>query len=430
MEKRNVVVTGLGAVDPCGLSVEETWDNVKNGRSGITSITLFDTEKLSCKVAGEVKGLNLDTYGVDHKISRKLSRLQKFMLASTIQAVEDAGYCPTTPEKNNGEKPNIASERVCVIMGVGIGLGDGVEEGYKKLLATSDGAGRLSPLCAPQCLNNEGSSNISIYYKIHGTALTVSTACASGTDAIALAKRLIEAGLYDVAITGGSDANLTPFNIGCYSACQALVTGYEDAPEKASRPFDKARAGFVMAEGSATLILESAEHAKARGAKVYAKLLGVGSSSDAYHLTAPLKDGSGAALAIKEALADAHLTPSDIQYYNAHGTSTQANDAAESAMVKSIWGEGAKALHISSTKSMTGHLVGAAGALEAIISIKALIDDFAPPTINLDAPDTEHGCDLDYTANKGVATKLQNVASASLGFGGHNAALIFGKAGE
>lgn len=427
MEKRKVVVTGLGAVDPCGLNVSETWESLKNGKSGISRITLFDPSKLTCQIAGIVKDFSLDTYCVDHKTSRKLSRLQKFMLASTIQAVGDAGFCTLPSAKNEGSLPNIADTRVCIVMGVGVGLGDGVEEGYKKLLATDDGVGRLSPLCAPQCLNNEGASNLSIYFGVQGASYTVSTACASGGDALVLAKLLVETGLYDVAITGGSDANITSFNMGCYSACQALAQGFNEEPQKASRPFDKKRAGFVMAEGSATLILESADHAKARGAKVYARFSGAGSSSDAYHLTAPLKDGSGAAIAMREALKDAKLSPSDIQYYNAHGTSTQANDSAESAMIKSIWAENAHSLHISSTKSMTGHLVGAAGALEAVITIKALCDNFIPPTINLDESDIEHGCDLDYTANKGVAVTIQNAASASLGFGGHNAALIFSK---
>ena len=248
--------------------------------------------------------------------------------------------------------------------------------------------------------------------------------CASGTDAIGLAADLIRSGRLDMALSGGTESAINGFTVGTFTALQALSIKRNDEPKKASRPFDKDRDGFVLSEGSAVLMLEELEHAKKRGAKIYAEIAGFGSSNDAYHITAPLKDGSGAALAMKEALSDAGLQPTDVQYYNAHGTSTKANDKGESAMLKLVFAEHAKKLKISSTKSMTGHLVGAAGAIEALFCVKTITDGFIAPTINLDAPDIENGCDLDYVPNKGVACAVDVAASASLGFGGHNGALI------
>lgn len=418
---RNVVVTGLGAVSPVGNNVTESWQSVKNGKSGVGKITLFDATDFPVQIAAEVKDFSLDVYNVDHKISRKLSRFQKFLLGASIEAVNDSGF----------SKESLQNEKVGVIAGVGIGLSDGLEAGYKKYFDPTAGVNRLPPLTAPLSLNNEAAANVNMYFGIHGLSWTISTACASGSDAIGLAMDMIKSGRLDVCIAGGTDANITGFNIGCYQVLQALAQNFNDNPKKASRPFDKNRSGFVMGEGSAVLILEEEEHAKARGAKIYAKIVGYGSSSDAYHITAPLKDGSGGAIAMKEALKQAEETagikPQDIQYYNAHGTSTVANDAAETAMLKAVFGENAKKLHISSTKSETGHLVGAAGALEAVFSIKAMQENFIPPTINLDEADTEHGCDLDYTPNVGVACEINASASCSLGFGGHNACLVFKK---
>lgn len=422
---KNVVITGLGCVSPCGNDVLTMWGNVKNGHSGISKITSFDTANFLVQVAGEVKDFSLDNYNVEHKISRKLSRFQKFALASSIEAVTDA-------KLQNSEDLKAA----CIISGVGVGLSDSLESGYRKLLATSDGCNRISPLMAPQCLPNEAASAVSMFYGITGTSLTIGTACASGSDSLGIAKKMIEYGIYDIALAIGCDANITPFAIASYGAIGALVTGYGDEPTKACRPFDKGHAGFVMAEGSATLVLESEEHAKNRGANIYAYLKGYGSTSDAHHLTAPLKDGSGGARAFFMALKDANLLPNDIQYYNAHGTSTSANDSAESAMLKTVFGQWAENttkdslndhLRISSTKSTTGHMIGAAGAIEAVICCKALNEGFVPPTINLSTPDIERGCTLDYTANVGVSCKMQNVASCSLGFGGHNACIIIGK---
>lgn len=419
-----VVVTGLGCVTPCGHDLKSTWHAVKSGISGLDNIGAFDASQFLVKVSGEVKGFSLDEYGIDHKISRKLSRFQRLALGSSVEAVRDAGLdCDGVFNED--------LSRACIISGVGVGLSDALEDSYRKMLATADGINRISPLTAPQCLPNEAASAVSMYYGIKGCALTVSTACASGSDAVGIAANMIERGPYDVAIAIGCDANVTPFAIAAYQAIGALCTGYENDPKKACQPFNKGHAGFIMAEGAATLILEKESHAKARGAHIYGRILGYGATSDAHHLTAPLKDGSGGVAAMDMALKDAGLNARDIQYYNAHGTSTVANDAAESAMIKTVFGTWAdpkapEHLKISSTKSTTGHLIGAAGAAEAIFCLMAMKDEFVPPTINLSEPDLEHGCDLDYTPNEGVPLKITHSASCSLGFGGHNACLVLG----
>lgn len=417
MSQRRVVVTGLGAVSSVGNTAEETWQAVKAGKSGVARITLFDATDFPVQIAAEVKDFSLDIYGVDHKLSRKMSRFSKFLLGASIQAVKDSGYT----------KENIGNEKVGIVAGIGIGLSEGVEAGYKKYLDPNAGVNRLPPLTAPLSLNNEAPANVSMYFGIKGPAWTISTACASGTDAIGLGMDMIRSGRIDMCLAGGTDANITGFNIGCYQVLQALTQSFNDNPTKASCPFDKNRSGFVMGEGSAVLILEDYEHAVKRGAKIYAELAGFGSSSDAYHITAPLEDGSGGAMAMNMAFNDAKMVPSDIQYYNAHGTSTAANDTAETKMIKNVFGEYARKLHISSTKSETGHMVGAAGAIEALFCVKSIQEGFVPPTINLDQPDLEHGCDLDYTANNGVKCEVNAAASCSLGFGGHNACVIFKK---
>jgi len=273
-------------------------------------------------------------------------------------------------------------------------------------------------------LQNEAAANVSMLLGVHGPVWTISTACASGTDAIGLASDLIRSGRVDVCIGSGTEACITGFSIGCFQVLQALASSFNDCPEKASRPFDKARDGFVMAEGSAALVLEELEHAKKRGARIYAEIAGYGSSSDAYHITAPAPDGSGGALCIERAFADAGMQPSSVQYYNAHGTSTQANDETETKMIKRAFGDHAYTLAVSSTKSMTGHMIGAAGLIEALFCVKAIGDGFAPPTMNLDEPDVEHGCDLDYVPNKGRKMRIDAAASVSLGFGGHNGCVI------
>lgn len=417
MSKRRVVITGLGAVSSVGNTAEETWQAVKAGKSGASHITLFDAADFPVQIAAEVKDFSLDAYNVNHKLSRKMSRFAKFLLGAGIQAVNDSGLSSET----------LASGKTGIVTGIGIGLSDGLDAGYRKYFDPNAGVNRLPPLTAPLSLNNEASANVSMYFGIKGPSWTVSTACASGSDAIGLGMDMIRSGRIDVCLAGGTDANITGFNIGCYQVLQALTQNFNDAPEKASRPFDKNRSGFVMGEGSAVLVLEELEHAKARGAKIYAELAGFGTSSDAYHITAPLEDGSGGAMAMNLAFEDAGMKPEEIQYYNAHGTSTVANDVAETRMLKSVFGDYAYRLHVSSTKSETGHMVGAAGAIEALFCVKAIQENFVPPTINLDEPDIEHGCDLDYTPNTGVSCEVNAAASCSLGFGGHNACLILKK---
>ena len=417
MTQRRVVVTGLGCVSSVGNNVKDAWDSVKNGKSGITNITLFDASKHLVQIAGEVKNFKIDEYGVDRKLARKMNRLGKFLLGASIEAVRDSGI----PEDQIGK------EKAGIITGVGIGLSDDLETAYKKYLDPACGVDRIPPLTAPFVLNNEPSANVAMHYQIHGPSWTLSTACASGTDALGLATDMIRLGRMDVCLAGGADANVTGFNIGCYQALSALTTKFNDNPTKASRPFDKDRSGFVMAEGAAVLILEEYEHAKKRGAHIYAEVAGYGCSSDAYHITAPCPDGAGGILAMENAFKDAGMNKEDIQYYNAHGTSTGANDPAETAMLKAVFGDHAYKLKVSSTKSETGHMVGGAGAIEAIMCIKAMEENFVPPTINLDNPDVEHGCDLDYVPNVGQSVEVNATASCSLGFGGHNGCIILKK---
>ncbi|MBR1537293.1 MAG: beta-ketoacyl-ACP synthase II [Treponema sp.] len=414
--RRRVVITGMGCVSPVGNTVDEAWEAIKNGKCGISSITLFDASKIPVKIAGEVKDFDITSYGVDSKATRKMARFSKFALAASAQAINDSGY--------TGEA--LKSEKMGIVVGCCLGGMDASDAGYQKFFES--GADRIPPLTTPFMISNEAAANVSIYYGFQGFCWTINTACASGTDSLGLATDLIRSGRCDVMLAGGCEAAITEFSIGTFIKLQALATKYNDTPEKASRPFDRDRDGFVMSEGSAMFILEEYEHAKARGAKIYAEVAGFGSSCDGYHITAPLKDGSGAALAVKAALEDAGISPAEVQYYNAHGTSTHANDVGETAMLKLAFGEeNAKKLHISSTKSMTGHLVGSAGSIEALFCVKAINEGFIPPTINLENQDVEGGCDLDYTPNKGIKCDVNVAASASLGFGGHNGCIILKK---
>lgn len=417
MNQRRVVVTGLGAVSSVGNDVKTAWNAVKNGESGIDKITLFDASEHLVQIAGEVKNFSLENYGVDKKVARKMSRFGKFLLGASIEAVKDAGF----------DKESIAKENAGIVSGVGIGLAENVDSSFEKFYDPNAGVNRIPPMTAPLVLNNEAAAGVAMHFGIHGPAWTLSTACASGTDSLGLALDMIRLGRMDVCIAGGTDANITGFNIGCYQALSALTNKFNDNPKAASRPFDKDRSGFVMGEGAAVLILEEYEHAKARGAHIYAEVAGFGSSSDAYHITAPCPDAAGALIAMKKAFDDAGIKPEEVQYYNAHGTSTSANDTAETILLKSFFGEHAYKLKISSTKSETGHMVGAAGSIEAIFCIKAIEEGFVPPTINLDNPDLEHGCDLDYTPNVGVKMDVNVACSCSLGFGGHNGCIIFKK---
>ena len=420
MSQRRVVVTGLGCVTPIGNNVAETWTGIKDGKVGIDKISLFDASEYKVQIAAEVKGFDLTQYGVESREARKMARFTQFLVAASSQALADAGF----------NKEKLAGEKAGVMVGNGIGGFDIMETSFKKYFEPGAGANRIPPLTAPEMIPNEAAANVSMMYGITGPVWTLATACASGTDALGNALDLIRSGRIDVCVAGGTEATITGYGIGCFTVLKALAANFNDDPKRASRPFDKDRCGFVMGEGSAVLILEELEHAKARGAKIYAEFAGYGSSSDAYHVTSPLPDGSGGAKAITRALEDAEMKPEDIQYYNAHGTSTHANDSGETKMVKIAFGDHAKNLKVSSTKSMTGHMIGAAGAIEALFCIKAINDGFFPPTVNLDNPDVEEGCDLDYVPNKGQYGTINAAASASLGFGGHNGCVIFKKYSE
>jgi len=413
--KRRVVVTGLGCVSPLGNTVEETWDGIKNARSGISNITLFDTSKLSVKIAGEVKNFDPSLW-IDKKEARKMARFCQFGAVAATQAVNDAKL----------SREDIEKTKTSIVLGNGIGGLDVIETGIRKMVENDPT--RIPPLTVPMMIGNECCGNISMLLGIKGTAWTLQTACASSTDALGLALDQIRSGRVDMCLAGGTEACITEFGIGAFSVLKTLASQFNDCPEKASRPFDKDRSGFIMGEGASILVLEEYEHAKARGAKIYCEFAGYGGTSDAYHITSPDPEGNGGATAVKLALEDAELKVEDIQYYNAHGTSTHANDFSETAMLKKALGDHAYKIKVSSTKSMTGHCLGAAGALEALISIKAMEDNIYPPTINLDNPDLEQGCDLDYVPNKAQkADNLKCVASGSLGFGGHNGVVIFKK---
>lgn len=412
--KRRVVVTGLGAVTPLGNSVDETWAAIRAGKSGVAPISLFDPTDYKVKIAAEVKNFQTSPW-IERKEARKMARFCQFVTVAASQAIADAGY----------SKETISQAKSGIMIGNGIGGFEVIEASLKKYFEA--GNERVPPLTIPMLIPNEGAGNISMLYGINGMSWTLATACSSGTDALGIALDLIRSGRIDVCVAGGTEAAVTGFGIGCFTVLQTLATSFNDHPEKASRPFDRDREGFIMGEGSAVLILEELEHARARGAKIYAEFAGYGASSDAYHITSPKPDGSGGALAITRALEDAGIKPDEVQYYNAHGTSTPVNDPAETLMIKRAFGDHAYKMKVSSTKSMTGHCVGAAGAIEAMICIKAIQDGYYPATINLDNPDLEHGCDLDYVPNVGVEGKITCAASGSLGFGGHNGVLVMRK---
>ncbi|HUW41781.1 MAG TPA: beta-ketoacyl-ACP synthase II [Rectinemataceae bacterium] len=421
--KRRVAVTGLGVVSPVGNDVASFWTALKEGRSGLGPITHFDASRVEAKVAAEVKNFDPTLY-MDKKEARKMASFTQYGVAAAVQAWRDAGLGEGFRAPEGGEAPALpySPERVATVMGIGIGGLEVMMESHKKMLES--GPGRMLPMTVPLMISNECPANIAMRLGILGPAYTAVTACTSSTDALGQALDLIRSGRCDMAVAGGAEATITEFAIGAFCRLQALSTAFNDDPTKASRPFDKARDGFVMGEGAAALILEDYDKAVARGARIYAEFAGYGATCDAYHLTSPDPEGKGGARAIALALEDAELKPEDIGYYNAHGTSTQINDPTESLMVKHAFGEHAKKLKISSTKSMHGHMLGAAGAIEAVACIKAMEEGFIPPTINLDNPDTESGCDLDYVPNKGVHAKLDATASASLGFGGHNGVVV------
>ena len=425
--KKKVVITGIGMVCPCGNGKDATWANVKAGKSGISRITKFDPSRCTCQIAGEVK--DFDAYAaeknyLDAKAARHLALFCKYAVAAAKEAWADAGYT----EEN---KPDM--DRVATLLGNGIGGMDINNEGFKVLF--DKGPGRLLPSYIPSLIPNEAAGNVSMALGAKGQAQVVVTACASSTDALGFALDLIRAGRADVVIAGGTEATIDEYCTGGFMKMRALCTQFNDNPEKGSRPFNADRCGFVMSEGSAILILESEEHAKARGAKVYCELAGYGATSDAYHITAPDPSGAGAVKAIRLALADADVTDlSTVDYINAHGTSTHLNDQMETKAFKEVFGDLAKGINVSSTKSMTGHLLGATGALEAAFCALAVKESFIPPTINYENPDLEVAADkgevpldLNYTPNVGVTRDIRVAASTSLGFGGHNAVLVFRK---
>lgn len=409
--KRRVVVTGMGAYNPLGNDIETTWEKVIQGVSGIGPITLFDARDYKTRIAGEVKAFDPESL-FGRKEARRLSRTTQLALAAAQQAVGMSGLVVTA----------VNQDRIGVVVGSGMGSMQPIIDNADVL--QSQGPGRVSPFFVPMMLADTPAAAISIAYGLRGPNMSVATACATGNNAIGEAAKLIQRGAVDAALAGGAEAAILPLAIAGFNVMKALSTR-NDAPEKASRPFDLARDGFVPSEGAAILVLEALEHALARGATIYGEVLGYGASADAYHMTHPSANGLGAAKAMQAALADAGLTPTDVDYVNAHGTATAKNDVAETAAIKTVFGETAYTLPISSTKSMHGHLLGAAGALEAIICFKSLAAQSAPPTINLETRDPD--CDLDYVANQARPVKMHVAMSNAFGLGGHNATLILGR---
>lgn len=409
MENR-VVITGMGAITPIGNNVGDFWNGLKNGKCGIDFITQFDPQDYSTKLAGEVKDFNPADY-MDFKQVKRMDRFCQLAMVAAKEAVKDSKI----------DLDLIDRERFGVIVGSGIGGIGTIETQHEILL--QKGPRRLTPLIIPMIITNMAAGNIAIEFGAKGMCTNVVTACATGTNSIGEAFRHLKHGYADIMLAGGAEGSITPLSIAGFAAARTLSVSTD--PLRASIPFDAERNGFVMGEGSGVIMLETLEHAKKRGAKIYAEIVGYGSTCDAYHITLPAPEGEGGARAMKLSIQEANISANEVSYINAHGTSTAANDKFETAAIKSVFGEYAYELPISSTKSMTGHLLGAAGAIEAIASIKALGDSFIPPTIGLKVKDPE--CDLDYVPNVGRQAELKYVMSNSLGFGGHNATLLFKK---
>ena len=409
MAKRRVVVTGMGIVSPVGNTVETAWANILAGRSGIGPITAFDVSGYPVRIGGAVKDFQIEQY-LNPKEAKKMDTFIHYGIGAAVQAVRDSGL----------EISEANAERVGTFIGSGIGGLPGIEEGHSAFLR--GGPRRLTPFFVPRSIINMVSGNLSILYGIKGPNLAVVTACTTGTHSIGLAGRLIAYGDADAMIAGGAEMATTPTGLCGFAAARALSVR-NDEPEKASRPWDRDRDGFVLSDGAGALFLEEYEHAKRRGARIYAELIGFGMSGDAYHMTLPPPDGDGARRAMACALRDAELDPDAVDYINAHGTSTPAGDKIESDAAKTVFGEHAHRLAMSSTKSMTGHLLGAAGGIEAIFSILAIRDQVAPPTINLDDP--EPGCDLNYVPHCAQERPIKVALSNSFGFGGTNGTVVF-----
>ena len=411
MSKRRVVVTGLGTINPLGNKVSDSWEKLLNGVSGIDHINLFDTENLPVTFAGEVKNFDANEYmGKQH--ARKLDRSAHLSIFATEQALKDAGLDTDTRLGSN----------VGIVFGTGIG-GIGATEDAVRVF-DSRGPSRINPLAITQLMPNSSTGQVAIKFGIEGPSLTITTACAASANAVGEAKNLIENGIVDMVVAGGTESGTTPMTIAAFSQIRALSTK-NDTPSEACSPFDKNRDGFVMAEGSTVLSMETEESANSRGAKIYGYVDGYGATTDAHHITAPAEGGAGALRAMELALKDAGIEKNKIEYINAHGTSTPANDKNETLAIKELFVEHAYDLQISSSKSMTGHLLGGAGAFESMVCLLSLNNNKIPPTINLNTPDEE--CDLNYTPNISIDKEINFAMSNSFGFGGHNGVLVFGK---
>ncbi|WP_048602527.1 beta-ketoacyl-ACP synthase II [Rubeoparvulum massiliense] len=408
---KRVVVTGYGAITPVGNNILEFWSSLIEGKSGVDTITAFDVSDYPVQIAAEVKEFDPSQY-MDRTEARKMDRFVQFAVAAATEAIQHANLQITDQNR----------QRIGVLIGSGIGGLATLEENHTKLM--EKGPRRVSPFFIPMMIANMASGQVSIHFGAQGPNTTVVTACATGTHSIGDAAAIIARGQADVMIAGGTEATITPLAVAGFASMRALSTR-NDEPKRASRPFDGERDGFVMGEGAGVLVLESLEHALERGATIYAEIAGYGMSADAFHITQPAPEGDGAYRAMREALAEAKLSPQDVGYINAHGTSTDFNDRLESLAIKRLFGEYAMDVAVSSTKSMTGHLLGAAGAVEAIVGVKVLETGIIPPTINYEVPDPE--CDLDYVPNEARKQEVQVVLSNSLGFGGHNASIVLKK---
>ena len=412
--KRRVVVTGMGALTPIGLTVDEFWNGMMESKSGCAIITSFDTTRLDTKFGCELKGFEVTKY-IDKKTARRMDKYAQYAMAASIQAVNDSELKPET--LSDDEK-----SRIGVVFGSGIG---GIETFYNQsVINHTEGPQRISPFFIPMLIPDIASGYISIHYGFRGPNYCIVSACATANNNMIDGYMLIQNGIADIIITGGSEASINEISLGGFNASRALSTR-NDTPETASRPFDSTRDGFVMGEGGGALVLEELEHAKTRGAKIYAEVIGMGLSADAYHITAPHPEGTGAILAMEMAIKNAGIKKDEVDYINVHGTSTPLGDIAETKAIKKVFGEHAYKMNISSTKSMTGHLLGAAGAVEAIASILAIKYNMVPPTINFVNPDPE--CDLNYTFNKPQSRVVNIAMSNAFGFGGHNTSVIFRK---
>lgn len=408
MSKRRVVVTGLGTVNPLGLDVASTWQALCQGKSGIGKVTHFDASNFSTQIVGSVHGFDV-TSVMTEKDARKMDLFLQYAMVAAGQAIADADF----PD-------DIDRDRIGVAVGSGIGGLNTIEQNHVQL--QKSGPRRVSPFLVPAAVINMAAGNIAIRFGFSGPNFAITTACTTGTHNIGFAARTIAYGDADVMIAGGAEASSSPLGMAGFAAARAMSTR-NDEPQKASRPWDKDRDGFVLSDGAAILVLESLEHAQARGARIYAEIIGLGMSDDAYHMTSPPEDGSGARKAMANALADGGVAPEEVDYINAHGTSTLVGDIAETNAIKSLFGDHAYKLAVSSTKSMTGHLLGAAGAIEAMITVLTIQNGIIPPTINLDNPDD--GCDLDYVPHKARQADVRVGLSNSFGFGGTNGSLLF-----